>query len=91
MASNPGIGKLLIGLIFPVGLTMVIVNGAELFTGNAAVLATSVFEKKASWSQVRPSSCMLLWFAMMQHAFVELQVTAVGMRASSLRMIHAST
>ncbi|MDE6534222.1 MAG: formate/nitrite transporter family protein [Muribaculaceae bacterium] len=37
-AGNPGLQKLLAGLVFPVGLVLVVTQGAELFTGNNAVL-----------------------------------------------------
>lgn len=37
-AGNPGLQKLLSGLLFPVGLLLVVMFGAELFTGNNAVL-----------------------------------------------------
>lgn len=40
----PGLVKLTGGLIFPVGLTLVILSGTELFTGNTAVVPMSVFE-----------------------------------------------
>ena len=44
--SNPGLKKLLQGLVFPVGLLLVIINGAELYTGNTATLACAFFELK---------------------------------------------
>lgn len=37
-AANPGVQKLLSGLMFPVGLFLIVLFGAELFTGNNAVL-----------------------------------------------------
>lgn len=37
-ADNPGLQKLLSGLTFPIGLFLVVTQGAELFTGNNAVL-----------------------------------------------------
>lgn len=37
-SANPGIQKLLSGLMFPVGLFMIVLFGGELFTGNNAVL-----------------------------------------------------
>ena len=36
-ADNPGLKRLIQGLVFPVGLLLVIINGAELFTGNCTV------------------------------------------------------
>ena len=45
----PGIVKLITGLIFPVGLTMVVMSGAELYTGNTAVIPMAIYEKQATW------------------------------------------
>lgn len=48
-ASNPGLQKLILGLIgLPLGLTLVCITGAELFTGNTALVTTAVLEGKAS-------------------------------------------
>ena len=35
--ENPGLAKLISGLVFPFGLAMVILTGAELFTGNCLI------------------------------------------------------
>lgn len=37
-AANPGLQKLLSGIMFPVGLFLIVLFGGELFTGNNAVL-----------------------------------------------------
>ena len=44
-----GLGKFVAGLIFPVGLILVLLAGAELFTGNNLIIA-AVLEKKVSFS-----------------------------------------
>lgn len=49
-AENPGLAKLLFGAAFPVGLMMVVMAGAELFTGNNAYFIPNVLNKKQSWS-----------------------------------------
>lgn len=36
--ENPGVARMLVGLIFPFGLTMIICTGSELFTGNTLIL-----------------------------------------------------
>ena len=41
-SGNPGLQRLLSGLSFPIGLMLVVVLGAELFTGNNAVLIPSM-------------------------------------------------
>lgn len=45
--ENLSLARLVSGLLFPFGLMMVILTGAELFTGNCLILI-SVLEKKAS-------------------------------------------
>lgn len=58
-AGNPGLQKLLSGLTFPVGLVLVVVLGAELFTGNNALLIPGLTLKRfgagkvlANWALV---------------------------------------
>lgn len=45
-ASNPGLQKLLFGAVFPLGLVLCAVAGADLFTGNTAYFIPSVLSKK---------------------------------------------
>ena len=45
-----GISKLLFGGVFPVGLMLVVIAGAELFTGNTACVIPAVLSGKARWS-----------------------------------------
>jgi len=48
-ASNPGLQKMILGAFgLPSGLLMVLVAGAELFTGNTALVTAAVFEGKAN-------------------------------------------
>ncbi|MCR3883095.1 formate/nitrite transporter family protein [Methanotrichaceae archaeon M04Ac] len=49
LAENPGLQKFVFGAVFPVGLILVVVAGAELFTGNTACCVPAVLSKKASW------------------------------------------
>jgi len=51
-ASNPGITKFLYGAMFPVGLILVVLVGAELFTGNNAYFIPNVLSKKQSINTV---------------------------------------
>lgn len=46
-----GIARTLAGVIFPVGLMMVVFLGAELFTGNCLIIM-AVWEKQISWQQM---------------------------------------
>lgn len=58
-AANPAMAKLLAGAMFPIGLILVVVLGAELFTGNNAMLVPAYMERRygagavmANWSLV---------------------------------------
>lgn len=46
--GDVGMVRLVTGLVFPVGLCMVVILGTELFTGNA-LMVTAALEKKISW------------------------------------------
>lgn len=52
LASNPGLWRLLYALTFPYGLMMVIFAGAELFTGNTAIVTMALFEGKIGFGQL---------------------------------------
>ena len=47
--TNVGLSRLAIGAVFPVGLMIIILLGAELFTGDC-LACVSVFDKKQKWS-----------------------------------------
>ncbi|PVX49360.1 formate/nitrite transporter [Balneicella halophila] len=47
--TNPGLQKLVFGGVFPLGLILVAVAGADLFTGNTAYFVPSVFSKRMSF------------------------------------------
>ena len=48
---NAGLAKMVSGLLFPFGLAMVILTGAELFTGNV-LINISVFEGKTGFASM---------------------------------------
>jgi formate/nitrite transporter len=49
VASNPGLQKIILGAFgLPFGLMMTLVTGAELFTGNTALVTTAYLEGKAT-------------------------------------------
>jgi len=45
-ASNPGLQKLMSALMFPIGLFLIVMFGADLFTGNNALLIPALHEKQ---------------------------------------------
>jgi formate/nitrite transporter len=58
-ADNPGLQRMLMGIFgLPTFLTMTIVTGAELFTGNTALVTMAVLEGKANWGQLMKSWCV---------------------------------
>jgi len=53
VASNPGLQKIVLGSFgLPFGLMMTLVTGAELFTGNTALVTTALLEGKASLGEL---------------------------------------
>jgi len=55
-ATNPGLQKIVAGAFgLPFGLMMTLVTGAELFTGNTAMVTTAVAEGKADGGQLAKS------------------------------------
>lgn len=51
-AINPSLGRLLSGLAFPVGLFMIVMTGADLFTGNNALLMPGALRRDISAGRV---------------------------------------
>jgi formate/nitrite transporter len=52
-ATNPGLQKIILGAFgLPFGLMMTLLSGAELFTGNTALVTMALLEGKATMSQL---------------------------------------
>ncbi len=49
-AGNPGLQKFIFGAVFPVGLMLVVIAGAELFTGNTAISIPGVLSGTIPWT-----------------------------------------
>jgi formate/nitrite transporter len=47
-----GFGRLILGAVFPVGLIITVLTGAELFTGDAMLAPLAAFVHKVSWMSV---------------------------------------
>jgi len=47
-----GFGQLILGSVFPVGLIITVLTGAELFTGDAMLAPLAAFHNKATWAKV---------------------------------------
>src|SRR5512136_1864664 len=50
--ASPGFSQLILGAVFPVGLIITVLTGAELFTGDAMLAPMAAFIHKVSWAQV---------------------------------------
>ncbi len=51
-AASAGFSQLILGSTFPVGLIIIVLTGAELFTGDAMLAPMAAFIHKISWAQV---------------------------------------
>ncbi|MDD2473237.1 MULTISPECIES: formate/nitrite transporter family protein [unclassified Methanoculleus] len=50
--ASPGVAQLVLGAVFPVGLIITVLTGAELFTGDAMLAPMAAFIHKVSWAGV---------------------------------------
>jgi formate/nitrite transporter len=50
--ASAGMAQLILGAVFPVGLIITVLTGAELFTGDAMLAPMAAFIHKVSWMQV---------------------------------------
>jgi len=50
--ASAGFSQLILGAVFPVGLIIIVLTGAELFTGDAMLAPVAAFIHKVSWAQV---------------------------------------
>ncbi|WP_081941728.1 formate/nitrite transporter family protein [Spirochaeta lutea] len=53
-AANPGLPKLLFGVMFPLGLILVVFTGADLFTSDCAIFTVSWLSKRTPLKAVAP-------------------------------------
>ncbi len=49
---GPGIAKLILGSVFPVGLIAIVLTGMELFTGDCMLVPMAAMMRKITWSDV---------------------------------------
>lgn len=82
-AENPAMQKVLSGLVFPLGLTLIVVLGGELFTGNNALLIPVAFRGDARWAEIF-KNWVLVWLGNFVGAllFMCLLVTLTGLVAA---------
>ncbi|MDE6196386.1 MAG: formate/nitrite transporter family protein [Muribaculaceae bacterium] len=58
-AANPGLQRLLSGLVFPIGLMLVVALGADLFTGNNALLIPPLMKRKLGAGAILRNWCIV--------------------------------
>ncbi len=73
-----GIGRMLSGIVFPAGLIMVSLAGAELFTGNNMMVA-AVFDKKLSISSILRNWLIVYIANLMSSIFIACLIVYSGM------------
>ncbi|MCM1518867.1 MAG: formate/nitrite transporter family protein [Pseudoflavonifractor sp.] len=82
-ADNPSLQRLLSGCMFPIGLILVVVLGAELFTGNNALLVPAWMRGHYGWKDVaRNWTLVYLGNFIGALAFVFLFVYGCGLTAA---------
>lgn len=82
-AENPALQRMLSGAAFPIGLILVVVLGAELFTGNNAVLIPSMMQGKHGWAlTLRNWSLVYLGNLAGALAFTYFMVYSCGLTAA---------
>ncbi|WP_305768929.1 formate/nitrite transporter family protein [Candidatus Epulonipiscium viviparus] len=69
--ADPGLAKFVAGIVFPVGLMFVVINGADLFTGNCLVIM-SVYEKKTTVMDLITNLSIVLLGNFVGAAFIAL-------------------
>jgi len=95
--ADSGVNKFLFGAVFSVGLMLVVIGGAELFTGNNMFLTISALNKQATWGGlvynwvvvfianfVGSLLLMGIVFAGAYYANAEGALTAVGVKAVAI-------
>lgn len=80
--ANKGIAKLVTGAVFPIGLMFVVINGADLFTGNC-LIALSTLDKKTSWSGFVKNLCIVLVGNFIGAVFIAFLVAHSGILSMS--------
>lgn len=81
--TNPILTRLIMGVVFPFGLLITLVCGAELYTGNTAFVTTALYEKKASARDLIKNWSMSYLGNFLGSLFMVAMVVSTGLLASS--------
>lgn len=74
--ANPGLVKFVAGALFPVGLIMVSITGADLFTSDCAAFTMSRMSRKVSWMQLIKYLCLSYLFNFIGTQLVAILLTS---------------
>lgn len=91
LLSNPetfGIGKLVSGILFPTGLMIVVLSGAELFTGNNLIVA-AVLEKKVTIASMLRNWIIVYFANFIGALIVAWMISESGLLSSGGNMLGA--
>lgn len=75
--DNASLQKIASGLTFPIGLLLTVVFGAELFTGNCAVLVPGVASRKINYRDLL-TNWLLVWLGNFIGALIIVGIMVVG-------------
>lgn len=85
-----GLGKFVSGLVFPVGLMLVVVAGAELFTGNSLIF-TAVLTRKVSFGKMLKNWAFVYLGNFVGALFVAVMVFYSGQFSSGASLLGGMT
>lgn len=85
-----GLGKFVAGLIFPVGLILVLLAGAELFTGNNLIIA-AVLEKKVNFSAMLKNWIAVYIGNLIGSVFIAFLIVQSGQLSSGASLLGGIT
>lgn len=88
--KNVGVAKLVAGCIFPVGLMLVIIVGAELFTGNC-LISMAVFDKRVSVGKMIYNLVVVYFGNMIGGVLVAALTSAAGQWNQGSNLVGAYT
>jgi len=67
--SNPGLVKILSGFVFPVGLVMIVLQGADLLTSNMMTFPMAVMKRRIPWWSLPLNWFVVFWGNMVGSLF----------------------
>jgi formate transporter len=80
--KNPGASKFVGAAVFPVGLILVIICGAELFTGNSLMFLT-LLQKKIKWQKLLKNWAVVYFSNLLGALLISLLIYGSGLLSDS--------